>query len=124
LISRILDYALGADAQAGVLQPASNTTGLGPDGTLNAPYSAPPTLAANAAALVSAQAGVSAAATGQLSSEQALQATLNANMTSVSGVNMDAQMSLMLELQNAYGANARVISTVQAMFTQLLQMVP
>jgi flagellar hook-associated protein 1 len=124
LISRILDYALGADAQAGVLQPASNTTGLGPDGTLNAPYSAPPTLAANAAALVSAQAGVSAAATGQLSSEQALQATLNANTASVSGVNMDAQMSLMLELQNAYGANARVISTVQAMFTQLLQMVP
>ena len=124
LINRILDYALGTAAQTGVPQPASNTAGLGPDGTLNAPYTAPPTLAANAAALVSAQAGVSTAATGRLSSEQALQATLNTNMTAVSGVNMDTQMSFMLELQNAYGANARIISTVQAMFTQLLQMVP
>jgi flagellar hook-associated protein FlgK len=29
----------------------------------------------------------------------------------------------MIELQNAYGVNARIISTVQAMFTQLLQVV-
>jgi flagellar hook-associated protein 1 FlgK len=90
---------------------------------LNAPYTAPPTLAANAAALVSAQAGVSTSATAQLSSEQALQTTLNANATAVSGVNMDTEMSTMIELENAYGANARVISTVQAMFTQLLQVV-
>jgi len=123
LINRVLDYALGANAQAGVPQPASNTSGLGPDGTLNAPYSAPPTLAANAAVLVSAQAGVSAAATAQLSSEQALQTTLNANVAAASGVNMDTEMATMIELENAYGANARVISTVQAMFTQLLQVI-
>lgn len=123
LISRVLSYALGADAQAGVPQPTSNTTGLGPDGTLNAPYAAPPTLAANATALVSAQAAVSAAATGQLSDAQALQTTLNANVNAVSGVNMDTEMSTMIELENAYGANARVIATVQAMFTQLLQVI-
>jgi flagellar hook-associated protein 1 FlgK len=123
LINRVLDFALGTNVQAGVLQPAANTTGLGPDGALNAPYAAPPTLAANATALVSAQADVSAAATGQLSSEQALQATLNANVTAVSGVNMDTEMSTMIELENAYGANARVISTVQAMFAQLLQVI-
>ena len=123
LINRVLDYALGADAQAGVPQPASNTSGLGPDGTLNAPYTAPPTLAANAAALVSAQAGVSSAATARLSSEQALQTTLNANAATVSGVNMDTEMATMIQLENAYGANARVISTVQAMFAQLLQVI-
>jgi flagellar hook-associated protein 1 len=123
LINRILDFALGSDVQTGVPQPASNTTGLGPDGTLRAPYSSPPTLAANAAALVADQAGVSNAANERLSSEQTLQTTLNANVTAVSGVNMDTQMSFMLELENAYGANARIISTVQAMFTQLLQMV-
>jgi flagellar hook-associated protein 1 len=123
LISRVLDYSMGADAQAGVPQPASNTTGLGPDGTLNAPYAAPQTLAANATALVSAQAAVSAAASGQLSSGQALQTTLNANVSTVSGVNMDTEMSTMIELENAYGANARVIATVQAMFTQLLQVI-
>jgi len=36
---------------------------------------------------------------------------------------MDTEMSQMLALQNAYSANARVISTVQSMFTQLLQSV-
>jgi flagellar hook-associated protein 1 FlgK len=123
LINRVLDYALGADAQDGVAQPAGNTTGLGPDGTLSAAYAAPATLAENATALVSAQAAVSAAATGQLSTERAVQTTLNANMTAVSGVNMDTEMSYMIELENAYGANARVIATVQAMFTQLLTVV-
>jgi flagellar hook-associated protein 1 len=123
LINRVLDYTLGTDAQSGVPQPAINTAGLGPDGTLSAPYAAPATLAGDATALVSAQAAVSAAATGQLSSEQALQATLNSNMTAVSGVNMDTEMSNMIELENAYGANAKIISTVQAMFTQLLTVV-
>jgi len=36
-------------------------------------------------------------------------------------VNMDTEMAHMIQLQNAYGANARVMSTVQAMWTQLLQ---
>jgi flagellar hook-associated protein 1 FlgK len=123
LINRVLDYAMGADAQAGVPQPANNVAGLGPDGTLNAPYAAPLTLAANATSLVSAQAAVSAAATGQLSSGQALQTTLNANVSAVSAVNMDTEMSHMIELENAYGANARIIAAVQAMFTQLQQVI-
>ncbi len=123
LISRVLDYTLGVDAQSGVTQPASATSGLGPDGTLGAPYSAPATLADNATALVVAQASVSAAATSQLSTEQAVQAALNSNLTATTGVNMDTEMSYMIQLENAYGANARVISTVQAMFTQLLQVV-
>jgi flagellar hook-associated protein 1 len=123
LINRVLDYSLGAQAQSGVAQPSVNSTGLGPDGTLSTPYGAPATLAENATALVSAQSAVSAAASSQLTTEQAVQTTLTNNMTAVSGVNMDTEMSLMIELQNAYGANARVISTVQAMFTQLLTVV-
>jgi flagellar hook-associated protein 1 FlgK len=66
---------------------------------------------------------VSAAASSQLTAEQAVQSTLANNMATTSGVNMDTQMSLMIALQNAYGANARVMSTVQAMFTQLLTVV-
>jgi len=38
-----------------------------------------------------------------------------------SGVNIDAEMTHMLILQQAYAANARVMSTVQAMFTTLMQ---
>ncbi len=123
LINRVLNFAMGAQAQAGVAQQPGATGGLGPDGTLNAPYAAPATLADNANALVSAQAAVSNAATGQLSTEQAVQTTLNNDLTAASGVNMDTEMSRMLELENAYGANTRIISTVQAMFTQLLQVV-
>jgi len=124
LINRVLDYALGAQAQSDVTQPAGATAGLGPDGTLSAPYSAPATLTDNATALVSAQAAVSAAATGQLSTEQTVQTALNSALAAGSGVNMDTEMALMIQLQNAYGVSARVISTVQAMFTQLLQVVP
>ncbi len=123
LISRVLDYALGANAQSGVPQPPGNTTGLGPDGTLNAPYAPPATLGDNATALVSAQAAVSAAASSQLTTEQAVQTTLNSNLTASSGVNMDTEMSYMIQLENAYGVNAKVISTVQTMFNQLLQVV-
>jgi flagellar hook-associated protein FlgK len=36
---------------------------------------------------------------------------------------MDTEMSHMIQLQSAYGANARILTTVQAMFTQLLQAV-
>ena len=123
LISRVLDFALGANAQPGVPHPASNVSGLGPDGRLSAPYAAPATLADDATAVISAQAAVSAAATSDLSSEQAVQTALNANLAAVSGVNMDTEMSHMIELQNSYAANARIVSTVQAMFTQVLQMV-
>ena len=123
LINRVLNFAMGAQAQTGVAQPATATAGLGPDGTLNAPYAAPATLADNATSLVSAQAAVSAAATSQLSTEVTVQTTLNQNMTAVSGVNMDTEMSNMIQLQNAYGANAKIITAAQAMFAQLLQVV-
>jgi flagellar hook-associated protein 1 FlgK len=48
----------------------------------------------------------------------ALQQTMNTD----SGVSVDTQMTELLTLQNIYGANARVFSTVQQMFQTLLQM--
>jgi flagellar hook-associated protein 1 len=38
-----------------------------------------------------------------------------------SGVNIDNEMSNLIELQNAYGANARVMTTIQQMISTLLQ---
>jgi flagellar hook-associated protein 1 len=38
-----------------------------------------------------------------------------------SGVNIDTEMSNLIALQNAYGANARVMTTIQQMMTTLLQ---
>ena len=101
-----------------------NTAGLGATGNLNAPFNAAnSSLGDFATGLVSSLSQQSADTTSQLTTEQALQTSLNAKVTSVSGVNMDTELSQMLTLQNAYGANARVISAVQSMFTSLLQAV-
>ena len=76
-----------------------------------------------ASTMVAAQAQDSATTTGQLGTEQAVQTTLATKLSAQSGVNMDTEMSTMIELQNAYGANAKVIAAVQAMWTQLLNSV-
>jgi flagellar hook-associated protein 1 len=47
--------------------------------------------------------------------------TLQAKFTATSGVNIDQEMAHLLSLQNAYAANARVMSTVNQMYTTLLQ---
>ena len=121
LISRVLNYALGSEAQTGVAQPAFNTTGLGPSGTLTTSLSGQTTLAGYAAGMISAQSAQSATTTTQLSTEQALQTVLNNQVNAVSGVSIDTEMSKMIALQNAYSANARIITAAQSMFTQLLQ---
>jgi flagellar hook-associated protein 1 FlgK len=123
LISRVLNYALGSDVQSGVQQPASATSGLGPSGTLSAPYAAPATLADMASSLVGAQGQESASVTQRLTSEQGVQTALQTKISAQSGVNMDTEMSAMITLQNAYGANAKIIAAVQTMWTQTLAMV-
>lgn len=123
LIDNVLTYALGANAAGGVPpvpQPPSNTSGLGASGTLNAPYSTPATLGAEASDLVAAQAQDSANTTSELTTEQSVQTTLNNTLSSSTGVDMDTEMSLMIQLQNDYGINAKVIAAVQSMWTQLI----
>jgi flagellar hook-associated protein 1 FlgK len=124
LITAIVNATFGSQTQSGAALPAFNTSGLGASGNLAAPFNANNVALADfATSLVSSQAQQSAAATNGLANEQALQTSLNAKMSAVSGVNMDAEMSHMLSLQNAYSANARVIAAVQSMFAQLLQAV-
>ena len=120
LIARVLDFALGSQAQAGVAQPAVATTGLGPTGTLAAGFTAPSDLAGFASALVSAQSQDSAAVSAQVTDETALQTNLQGRLSSRAAVSIDTEMSTMLQLQNAYGANARILTTVQSMWSQLL----
>ena len=47
--------------------------------------------------------------------------TLQQKFNSQSGVNIDEEMAHLLSLQNAYAANARVMSTVKQMFDTLMQ---
>jgi flagellar hook-associated protein 1 FlgK len=124
LIASIVNYTFGTQVRNGVAQPTMNTSGLGASGNLNASFSATgDSLSGFATSLVSTQAQQSATTTSSLTTEQALQTSLNTKAKAVSGVNMDTEVSEMLSLQQAYGANARIIAGVQSMFTQLLQAV-
>ncbi len=123
LIARVLTFALGTNAQAGVAQPTPNLGGLGPDGTFKLPFGAPRALADFAGSLVGAQAQDSATATATLQTEAAVQTSLTGKLTAETGVNMDREMASIVALQNAYGINARVIAAAQSMWTQLLSAV-
>lgn len=120
MITRVLDYALGTEAQAGVPQPGAATAGLGPGGNLTAPFGAPATLASHAATLTASQAQVSGGITDQITTETAVQTSLTAKLSSATGVSVDTEMANMITLQSAYGANAKVITAAQAMWDQLL----
>ena len=57
--------------------------------------------------------------------QQGQQVVLNAlqqRMDTDSGVNIDTEMTNLLNLQNTYAANARVFNVVQQMYQTLLQM--
>lgn len=124
LITRITDDAFGTNAQAGAPQPAPVTTGLGVSGNLALPFGASGSLGDIAASLVGAQSQADAAATGALATGTALQSTLTAKLQSSTGVSVDNELATMISLQNAYGANAKVVTAAQTMWTSLLGILP
>lgn len=94
----------------------SPQTGLG---TTGAPFTG--TLLNFAKQFISQQ-GESATAAKQLADGQdVVLNTLQTKMDSTSGVNMDEEMAHLLSLQNAYSANARVMSSIKQMYDALLQ---
>lgn len=116
-IGQVLDTVLGGGA------PAVQTAGLGLDGALAARFGAPATLAAFAATLAATNAADAARATARADTTEAVQTALQNKLDQETGVSVDEEMASMIQLQNAYAANARVISTTQAMWQQLLDMV-
>ena len=54
--------------------------------------------------------------------QQVVVNSLQQKFNSVSGVSIDEEMANLLQLQTAYGANSRVLSTVKDMISMLLQM--
>ena len=120
LIGRILTYAFGAEAQAGTPQPSPALTGLGAAGTIALPYQPGRTLVDFAANLAGYQAQTANSAQEALTTGQALQSTLQTKLASNTGVSVDTELSNMVELQNAYGANAKIITAAQSMWAALL----
>ena len=94
----------------------SPTTGIGTSGS---PYSG--TLNDYMSQVVSQQSQASNAATNLQQGQDTVVSALQQRFNDQSGVNIDTEMSNLIALQNAYGANARVMSTVQQMMATLLQ---
>jgi flagellar hook-associated protein 1 FlgK len=70
------------------------------------------------------QQGAAAQSASQLADGQNIVLnTLQKKFTASSGVNIDEEMAHLLSLQNAYSANARVMSTVNEMYKTLMQAV-
>jgi flagellar hook-associated protein 1 len=92
-------------------------TGLG--GSAN-PFSG--SVAALTRAVVEAQGRNAETAKNVDAGQQVVVNALADKFQETSGVNVDTEMSHLLELQNAYAANARVMSTIKDMITTLINM--
>jgi flagellar hook-associated protein 1 FlgK len=92
------------------LQTFPGTTGLGTTFTLEG----------YASAFVAFQGTQRANTADALANKSALTESLQTRLSNDSGVNVDRELALMIELQNSYAANAKMIQAVKEMFDQLL----
>ena len=97
----------------------SPTTGIG---SPQAPYSG--TLTDYMSQIVSQQSQAANAATNLQQGQDTVVSALQQSFNAQSGVNIDTEMSNLIALQNAYGANARVMTTIQQLMSTLLQVGP
>ena len=95
----------------------SPTTGIG---STAQPFSG--TLSGYMSAMMSQQSQAATAATNLQQGQDTVVNALQQRFNSQSGVSIDTELSNLIALQNAYGANARVMTTVQQMMQVLLQM--
>ena len=96
----------------------SPNTGIG---STTAPYSG--TLTNYMSALISQQSQAANAASNLQQGQDTVLSALQQRFNDQSGVNIDTEMSNLIALQNAYGANARVMTAIQQMMSTLLQSV-
>ena len=92
------------------------TTGLG---SANQPFTG--SVSNYLQQFLSIQANASTQATQLQQGQSVVVSTLQAKFDSTSSVNLDSEMSNLIQLQNAYAANAHVMSVVQSMMNTLIQ---
>ena len=81
------------------------------------------TIAQYASQILALNATQANGSSGSLKSKEILFENLSARIGSISGVNLDEEMSRMIILENAYAAAARVITVTQTLFDLLIAMV-
>ena len=86
-------------------------------------YSGNQTILDLATTLTSSQAATANSASNSLTLSQTSQSNISTSFNTSSGVSVDTEMANVVSLQNAYAANAKVVSTVQSMFSALLNAV-
>jgi flagellar hook-associated protein 1 FlgK len=94
------------------IQIFSSGTGLGDEMTLTA----------YAGAIITYQGSARANKQDLLATQTALNDQLLARHRSETGVNVDRELALMIEIQNAYQASARIITVARDMYDELLNM--
>lgn len=97
-------------------QTFSSSSGIG---GISAPYHA--TVAGFAQDIIAAQGAASTNAATLDTTQQTALATAQSRFAAGAGVNIDQEMSNLIALQTAYGANARVLTAARDMLNQLLQ---
>jgi flagellar hook-associated protein 1 FlgK len=102
----------GVAGFTGVIDSVLDTTFTGVGST--------PSLAKQAQTFLSQQSADTANATTGLTNATSYQTRVAGALSSGSGVDVDQQMGLMIQLQNSYQANARVMQATETLFTALL----
>lgn len=120
MIERVVNFTFGKESASGTPWVGIPSGGLGPDGSLGSPFNPPPGLTDYAATIQSVHANNRAVAAAAKDQAGGVVASLQQRFNTQSGVNVDAEMTNMIRLQQAYAANARVVGSVQQMWDALL----
>lgn len=116
VIQNVLTYGFGANALSGGTQPAAASTYTDASGATTLPYSGSGTLSAIATDFTTNEASLSSFAQSANTTASALSSALTTQASATGGVSIDQQMGLLVTLQNAYAANAKIVSIAQQMW--------
>jgi flagellar hook-associated protein 1 FlgK len=122
LLRSIVDGVLGSPK---VFQTGSSIppNGLGPNLNIATALPGSADFASFATELVSYQVNQRANATAQLQPATSLRDQLKIKLSDQSGVNLDTEVSLLIQLQRSYSSSAQVVSTNRQMFNDLISIV-
>ncbi|MCF3946517.1 flagellar hook-associated protein FlgK [Acidiphilium sp. AL] len=123
MIQRVLKFAFGKDVQAGVSQPVTASSGLGPSGTIALNYTGAGTISTVATNFASDEAAISSDAQAAKASSSSLTNALTTQFSATNGVSVDQQMGVLVALQNAYAANAKIVGIAQQMWQTMEAMI-
>ena len=120
LVDHVVNFTFGRQAAATLGWPPIAAAGLGPDGALASPFTAGGAVQDYAATVLAVHSADRAAASAAKDQAAGLLATLQQRFNTQSGVSVDTEMTTMIQLQQAYAANAKVVGAVQSMWDALL----